>query len=307
VETTLFLEANNQDSVCVHESTILDYQTRELICKKCGLILEQNKLDEGGERRSYNSEEANRRERTGPPTKPFQRDKLYTNMCGSKDGKGKILSIENLNKMQRLNKMNNNSYNEGSVARNLKIAVRAMKMLTDKLGLSEGISDDALKIYRKALDKDLIRGKSIEGFIAASLLVVIRERGIPRTLIEIASTIDMDSGVVARLYRELLRDFKLKMPVDEPIKYFDKISTKFVLEPRIRVRALEILRDAKFKGMIQGKKPKSIAAAALYLAVKENYIGITQKKIAKASEISEMTLRTRVYELKILSNISVSQ
>jgi transcription initiation factor TFIIB len=114
---------------------------------------------------------------------------------------------------------------------------------------------------------------------------------------------DVDTHVVARIYRELLRDFNLKMPIDEPTKYFDKISTRFVLEPQIRGRALEILKDAKARGIIQGKRPKSIAAAALYIAVKENYIEITQKKIAETSEISEVTLRTRVCELEGLTNL----
>jgi transcription initiation factor TFIIB len=192
------------------------------------------------------------------------------------------------------------------VTRNLRIAARAMRLLTDKLGLSEGIFEDAFKVYRRALDRDLIRGKTIEGFVAASLMVVIRERGIPRSLTEIASTMDVDSHVVARIYRELLRDFDLKMPIDEPMKYFEKISTRLFFEPRIRGRALEILRDAKARGMVQGKRPKSIAAAALYLAIKENYIGITQKKIAEVSEISEVTLRARVCELDVLTNLKIS-
>jgi transcription initiation factor TFIIB len=290
---------------CGDVNIISDYQTGERICGKCGLVLEQNKFDESGEWRAFNAEEVNKRERVGPPTNPSRRDQFYTNMYGFKDGNGKTLSIDSLKKMQRLNRVNNISQNDDSIARNLKIAGKAMRMLTDKLGLSDGIFEDAFKLYRMALDKDLIRGKTIEGFVAASLLVVIRERGIPRSIIEIASTIDVDTHVVARLYRELLRDFNLKMPIDEPTKYFDKISTRFVLEPQIRGRALEILRDAKTRGMIQGKRPKSIAAAALYLAVKENYIEITQKKIAEASEISEVTLRTRVCELAGLTNLKL--
>ena len=290
---------------CENVSIVTDYETGERICGKCGLVIEQNIVDKSGEWRAFSPDEANKRERAGPPIKPSRKDQMYTNMYGFKDGTGKALSIENLNRMQRLNRVNNISQNDNSVARNLSIAVKAMRMLTDKLGLSEGIFEDAFKVYRTALDKDLIRGKTIEGFVAASLVVVVRGRGIPRSLIEIASTIDVDSRVVARLYRELLRDLELKMPLDEPVKYFDKISTRIVLEPRIRGRALEILKGAKARGLVQGKRPKSIAAAALYLAVKENFIGITQKKIAEVSEISEVTLRTRVCELKVLSNLVI--
>jgi transcription initiation factor TFIIB len=311
LETTLPWKNNDQRSlrtpICAHASNILDYQTGEVICEKCGLVLDQKVLNEADERIYFNVEDANKKERTGPPIKPFQRDQFYTNLYGSRDCAGKMLSIDNLNKMQRLNKMNNSAFNDGSVARNLKIASKAMRMLTDKLSLSEGIFEDAFTIYRRALDRDLIRGKTIEGFIAASLLVVIRERELPRSLIEVSSTIDVDSCVVARLYRELVREFDLRMPVDEPIKYFDKISAKLVLQPRIRVRVLEILSDAKSKGMIQGKKPISIAAAALYLAIKENYSGLTQKQIASVSEISEITLRTRVQELKPLSSLVVTK
>jgi transcription initiation factor TFIIIB Brf1 subunit/transcription initiation factor TFIIB len=44
-----------------------------------------------------------------------------------------------------------------------------------------------------------------------------------------------------------------------------------------------------------------MAAAALYLSARENYIGITQKEFAKTSGVSEVTLRNGVKVIKGLS------
>jgi len=44
-----------------------------------------------------------------------------------------------------------------------------------------------------------------------------------------------------------------------------------------------------------GKDPKAIAAAALYLACNKRY---TQKAMAFAAETTEVTIRSRVRELK---------
>ncbi|MFX1601162.1 MAG: hypothetical protein ACFFB6_11245, partial [Promethearchaeota archaeon] len=47
-----------------------------------------------------------------------------------------------------------------------------------------------------------------------------------------------------------------------------------------------------------GKDPRGFAASALYLAVKFSDQRLTQKVIAKATKITEVTLRTRIKELK---------
>src|SRR5512136_2848231 len=195
--------------------------------------------------------------------------------------------------MQRLNRINNLANNDETVRRNLKIASKAMSMIGDKLGLPKGISDDAFRLYRRALNKDMIRGKTIEGFVAASLLVVVRERGIARSLVEIASALDVDPRVVARLYRELLVEFELRMPIDGPRKYFDKLSGKMSLDPVIRTKAQSLLEKAKAEGMVQGKRPNAVAAAVLFLALRDNLVEVTQKRIARLAEISEVTLRAR--------------
>jgi transcription initiation factor TFIIB len=228
------------------------------------------------------------------------RDQYYTNLYGFSDGSGRKLSLDAIKKMQRLNRVNNVANNDETVRRNLKIASKSMSMLTEKLGLPRGINDDAFKLYRRALDRDLIRGKTIEGFIAASLLVVIRERGIARSLLEIASALDVDQRVVARLYRELLTEFNLRMPIDEPRKYFEKLCGKMEVEPEVHVRAQNLLKLAKTQGLIQGKRPNGVAAAALYLALRESFVGVTQKSIARLAETSEVTLRIRVNDLKCL-------
>jgi transcription initiation factor TFIIB len=286
--------------VCQSEVRVSDQETGELICGVCGLVLDQDKINGGPEWRAFDLQEKSTRARVETFGSSAMRDQYYTNLYGFSDGSGRKLSLDAIKKMQRLNRVNNVANNDETVRRNLKIASKSMSMLTEKLGLPRGINDDAFKLYRRALDRDLIRGKTIEGFIAASLLVVIRERGIARSLLEIASALDVDQRVVARLYRELLTEFNLRMPIDEPRKYFEKLCGKMEVEPEVHVRAQNLLKLAKTQGLIQGKRPNGVAAAALYLALRESFVGVTQKCIARLAETSEVTLRIRVNDLKCL-------
>jgi transcription initiation factor TFIIB len=58
--------------------------------------------------------------------------------------------------------------------------------MKEKLFLSDAITEKAAYIYRKALEKKLIRGRSILAMIASALYAACRESGTPRTLNEVS-------------------------------------------------------------------------------------------------------------------------
>ena len=53
-------------------------------------------------------------------------------------------------------------------------------------------------IYRKAVFKKLIRGRTIEGVIAASLYAACRQLNVPRTLNEIARHSDLSRKKIGK-------------------------------------------------------------------------------------------------------------
>ncbi|MEM2936163.1 MAG: transcription initiation factor IIB, partial [Candidatus Bathyarchaeia archaeon] len=61
--------------------------------------------------------------------------------------------------------------------------------------------------------------------------------------------------------------------------------------------AIKILREAKVNRAVAGKDTTGLAAAAVYLASELKKEKITQKKIAEAAEVTEVTIRKRKGEL----------
>ena len=66
------------------------------------------------------------------------------------------------------------------------------------------------------------------------------------------------------------------------------------------------LEEAKNKhGLITGKDPKGIAASAIYIASIMTDNHATQREIASAAEVTEVTIRNRYKELVRELNISM--
>jgi len=91
------------------------------------------------------------------------------------------------------------------------------------------------------------------------------------------------------------------MPVDDPAKYISKIASHVRLSQKTQNTAIKLLEKAKDKKGIVGKGPTGMAAAALYIAAIMNDQSLTQRELAKAADVTEVTVRNRYKELdKIL-------
>ena len=85
----------------------------------------------------------------------------------------------------------------------------------------------------------------------------------------------------------------------DPVNGIPRIASIAGLGEKTKRKAVEILRKAKKIGMIAGKDPTGLAAAALYLACISEGGNKTQKQISEASGVTEVTIRNRCAGLKI--------
>jgi len=182
--------------------------------------------------------------------------------------------------------------------RNLLRAFNELDKLADKLKVSSSIVEKAAYIYRKALKKDLVRGRSISCIIAASLYAACRKTRTPRTLKDVAKVIGVRSREVAKNYRLLFKELNLKMPVTDSVKCVSRIASKVEIPERTSRKALRILEKAKRKGISAGKDPMGLAGTALYIACISDGITRTQKDISKAAGVSEVTIRNHFKSLR---------
>lgn len=285
---------------CGSVNLIHDYDTGETVCGDCGLVLYGQMIDKGPEWRAFTREEKASRSRVGMPTFYSVHDKGLSTAISQvdRDAFGRKLSLSTRLQMWRLRKWQIRSRVHSSIDRNLAQAMAELDRLSDKVYIPPSIKEKAAVIYRKALDKGLVRGRSIAAITAAAVYAACRGSGIPRALHEIAEASLVDKKDVARCYRLLLRELDLHMPIADPLTYVSKIAERTGISGKTQGIAIPILREARKKRAAAGKDPMGLAAAALYIACLQSNEKKTQKDIAEAAGVTEVTVRNRYKTLK---------
>jgi transcription initiation factor TFIIB len=173
-----------------------------------------------------------------------------------------------------------------------------LNRLVDKLSISHSIKERAALVYRKVLDKGLVRGRLISAMVAASLYVACRINKNPRPLHEIAKASLVHKKEVSCYYRLILKELNIKMPIDTPITYVSKIAETLGISNKIQGITVRILMEAKKCRVTSGKNPVGLVASALYLACLRNHEKLKQKDIAAVAGVTEVTIRNLCKTLK---------
>ncbi len=285
---------------CGSVNIIYDYNIGEAFCGDCGLVIHEQMVDKGPEWRAFTQEEREARSRAGFPTSFAMHDKgLSTTISRlDHDALGKELPLETRAQMWRLRKWQIRSRTHSSADRNLSQAMAELDRLCDKTHMPSSIKERAAMIYRKALEKGLVRGRSIAAIVAASLYAACRVTKTPRALREITAASLISLKDIARCYRLLLRELDIQMPVADPAIHVAKISENAGVSGKTHAMAIEVLEEARRRHLIAGKDPVGLAAAALYIACLQNNEKKTQRDIAEAACVTEVTVRNRFKSLK---------
>ncbi len=294
---------------CGGEAILWEPNSGEVVCGECGLVISETAINTGPEWRAFNKSERDSRSRVGIPISFSYFDMGLTTMIGpvNRDCYGKKIPLESRIRMFRLRRRNRISRVNAWIDRNIAEAMAELDKLTDSLHIPSMVKEKAAVIYRKALKKDLVRGRSIAEIAAASLYAACRVAGTPRTLKDIAIYSVKDKSDIAKSYRLLLRELNLHMPVPKASLMLPKIASKLGVCEMIQHKAVEILREAKRLKKTAGKDPKGLAASALYLACVMNDESITQDMIADAAGVTSVTIRNRYKELKEVLDLDVSR
>ena len=292
---------------CGSGNMIHDDESGEIICGSCGLVLRDTIINEGPEWRAFTQSEKDSRSRVGVPISFAVHDKGLTTVIGriGKDAYGRSIPLNTKLQMLRLRKWQIRSRVHSSSDRNLAQAMAELDRLCDKLKIMASIKERAAIIYRKALEQGLVRGRSISAITAASLYAACRVTQTPRTLREITSQSPIDKKDIARCYRLMLKDMNLQMPKPDAQTRIPKIAAKVGVGEKTQQIAINILRSAEKKRTTAGKDPMGLAAAALYIACVQNNEKRTQKNIADAAGVTEVTIRNRYKGLKEVLDMKV--
>ncbi|MDG7035545.1 MAG: transcription initiation factor IIB [Nitrososphaerota archaeon] len=285
---------------CGYRGLLVDNVTGEIVCASCGYVVREKMEDNKPEWRAFTKEEGEDRSRVGAPTSLAMHDMGLSTVMGMRDASGKALAGASRSAADRLRVWDKRS--QGSADRNLRQALVELDMLADKLSLSKNIAERAAYVYRKVLEKGLVRGRSIDTLITASLYAACRSSETPRTLKDAALVSGIKRKDIAKAYRLILKELDLKVPVTDPVKSVTGIAARAGISERTTRRAMEILKSAIAAGASAGKAPTGLAATSLYLACVLEGERKTQKDIAEAAGVTEVTIRNRYRGLKAILN-----
>ena len=283
---------------CFGTKLVTDENVGEVVCDSCGLVIEDVMLNKSPEWRAFTLEDKQARRRNGSPISYARFDKgLNTTISGFKDASGHALSTKAKRRMYRLRKWHMRSTIHESRDRNLLQAMSELQILSEKLHVSSGTKELAAVMYRKALDENLIRGRSIATITAASLYVACRLNKTPKTLRDIVEVSSRSRGEVSKAYRLLVGTLKIEMPSHDALSYVSSFGEKAHVSGKVQGVAFKLLRMAKRRRVTMGKDPSGVAAAVLYIAGQLEGENVTQKEIAQAAGVTEVTVRNRKNEI----------
>lgn len=284
---------------CGSTNLSIDNSRGEVSCVQCGLVIEEDMIDRGRDWRAYNQEQINKVARTGAPLTLAIADKgLPTNIdWKNKDIHGNNIPERNIQQIYRLRKWNRRLRISGTGERNLAFALSELDRDSSKLGIPRNIREDAALIYRRAAKKNIVRGRSIEAMVAASIYTACRIWNVPRTLDEISEVSSITKKKIGKYYRLLSRELNIKLKPTSPADYVPRFATLLGLSGQAESKAILIIDKCREKGLITGREPTGIAATALYIA--SLFIGDkkTQRDVAEISGVTEVTIRNRYKEL----------
>ena len=144
---------------CGSEHFGKDYSRAEVVCRNCGLVIDEDIIDHGPEWRAFDSEQREKRSRTGSPMTFTLHDKGLSTSIGwsNRDAYGKSIPTRNRAQLYRLRKWQRRIRISDATERNLSIALSRLDRMASGMGLPRNVRETAAMIYRKAVNKNLIR------------------------------------------------------------------------------------------------------------------------------------------------------
>lgn len=272
-----------------------DPDRAERICAKCGTVVEESMVDLGQEWRAFDHDQKMKRARTGAPLTHKRHDKGLSTEIGK--GSTELFKVPAKKRSQffRIRRWQKRLLT--SKDRNMSFALSELQRLVSYLGLPKTLHEEVAKLYEEALQKGLVRGRSIESIIAALVYSLAREYESPRTLTEISQASGIGKRELGRTYRYISRKLELRILPARAETYIPRFSSMLKLSDKIQMRAIRILKQAKDKDVISGKGPTGCAAAAIYIASVLEGERKTQREVADVVGVTEVTIRNRYKEI----------
>ena len=301
------MKQNNFVSSCQHFFKITDQITGEIVCRNCAEVLSEKIIDFGPENQNRSMEDYQNGARTGQKISLKMADMGLSTTIQSqnRDSSGKILSVKNKQSFHRLRMWDRNSKSALTKQSFIKVFT-FLDGIRSKLGLPEHVVEKSAYLFRKVEQKKLLAGRSNLVILCAVVYMACGITDTPRTLTDIGDAAGIKKKVIQRTYRLLCRNLDVHSVSYSPSEFVSRISSEAKISEKTMRDTRKILEFSQKVGINYGKHPMSMAAAAVYLAIKKNDERISQTFISQISGISAVTIRNRVKEVEMAQKKNVT-
>lgn len=286
---------------CGANEILVDSSKGEKICSKCGLIISDSMIDTQQDWRAFDSEELEKTARTGAPLTRMRQDKGIGTEIGK--SKAELFKVSAGKRGQYFRIKNWQKRLVSSKDRNYGYALSELERIASALSLPRNLQEEIGSMYEKALEEGLVKGRSIEAVIGSLVYALSREYGSPRLMSEICDVSGVDKRDLGRTYRYVARKLNLRVIPAKAIDYVPRCAALLKLNDKTQVKAKQYLKQLKEEEDVSGKGPIGLAAATLYIAAIMNGEIVSQRKIAEAIGVTEVTIRNRCKDIAKALNI----
>ncbi len=277
---------------CGNNIPIFDEERGEIICRNCGLVVEEKIISTTGKKikgqiysEDFLSVYKGRKPFMGKPNKDFSK---------------KYLPPKAMEIFKRLKYIDSYLSKEEKRVKN---ALDEFKILSSILSLSKNRKERISLFIQKFMKYNLLQGKSYLSFVSAATLLVLRKESVPIGLKEMAEILSLDLKKLTKAYFFLIKKTRQRIPKQNLKKLIEKFCENLNLPQETQTLCCSL--SDKLNTDFSGKNPRGIAGAIIYIIANANNANkkerrITQKEISKVAKITETTIRERIEDIKKL-------
>lgn len=286
-----------------------DYEHGDLVCDECGLVLDETYILQAPEWLAHDKDQFDKKVHTGRPETFTIHDKgLSTEIdWKNKDGYGKDIPVKNRAQIYRMRRWQRRMRIANATERNLIYALGELNNMGTNMGLPNSVKETAAMVYRRAVKKNLIRGRSIDSVVGASEYAATRICKVSRNLDEIVKYSKLSAKTarkkIGKAYRIMVRELHLNIRPTPPEEYVKRFCSllKFP-DMKVELETYKILKLAAESNLIDSRDPSGVAVSAIYIASlkcsRENpEQRRTQQQVADIAGVTEVTIRNRYKEM----------
>ena len=294
------IDRNLNEKICGRCNGKIVTTDHERVCGSCGVVWAERFADDTWDYDMNNIGHG----RTGPPENKMMGSSTMI-ATGNKDASGKWLKGDAKDMAKRITVWDKRNKSNGR--KTLNIANSEITRLCQVLGINENVKQRGAEIFRECEKYKMMRGRTTTVFSASCLYAACRELGISKTLTDFTKVCYARRSDISAYYRLILKTLDLKVNIMSPINYISRIGSNTIppISVGIQQKAIRLLKELDGK---EGKDPVGLAAASLYYCCCLKGWDYTQRVIAVAAGITEVTIRNRMKDmLKQLENKKKSE